>query len=112
MSLLFQIWDGYSPANHLRVQTETTAVRPSASGCEFVLDQGYRLIRAQTLALFALTNRQPEGYALRVHCKTLVGESLMLKEDANMKDLGWAVRARHLDFKDTAIMAFSYLIYS
>jgi hypothetical protein len=70
------------------------------------------LIQIQILAWFALANRQPEGCALRVHCKTLVGGSLMFEEDAKMEDLGYAVSAGYLSFKDTAIIAFSYLIYS
>jgi hypothetical protein len=47
-----------------------------------------------------------------IDCKTLVGGSLMFEEDAKMEDLGYAVSAGYLSFKDTAIIAFSYLIYS
>jgi hypothetical protein len=36
----------------------------------------------------------------------------MFEEDAKMEDLGYAVSAGYLSFKDTAIIAFSYLIYS
>jgi hypothetical protein len=36
--------------------------------------------------MVCLANRQPEGCVLRVHCKALVGGSLMFEEDA--KDFG------------------------
>jgi hypothetical protein len=77
-----------------RIVSESTLKLPQLDrrrqlrGYEFVLDQGNRLIRTQILAWFTLANREPEGCALRVHCKTHVGGSLMFREDANIKDLG------------------------